>query len=73
MNIALEKEEIILRFNKVNDVALIKAIKNFLDFGMGTDNKETLEQALDIAMEQSRNREVRAHEEVIAEIRKKYK
>ncbi len=75
MNIAAEKEDIIRRFKQVEDVTLIKAFKNLLDFGLNKSNRnaETLEEAIEIGLRQSRNREVVPHEEVMAEFRKKYK
>lgn len=75
MNIAAEKAEIIKRFNQVQDVSLIKAIKSLLDFGLSKQRTgaETLDEAIETGLLQSKNREVIPHEDVIKEFRKKYK
>jgi len=74
MNIAVEKEAIIKQFNKVHDEALIRAIKNLLDFGLSrqANNDETLEEAMKLSINQSDKRQVIPHEEVMADIRKRY-
>jgi len=74
MNIAAEKEEIMKRFNLVNDISLIKAIKNLLDLGLPAQpHNPALEASIKRGLKQSDNREVRPHEEVWAEIRNRYK
>jgi len=76
MNIAAEKEEIIRRFNLLNDASLINAIKNILDFGLSKqnfENSDLLEASIKRGVEQSNRREVRPHDEVWPEIRNRYK
>lgn len=76
MNIAAEKEEIIRRFNLINDASLISAIKSLLDFGLSkqsNENSDLLEASIKRGIEQSNRREVRPHEEVWPEIRNRYK
>lgn len=75
MDLAAEKEEIIKRFNQVHDLALIKAIKNLLDFGLSKQvgDDAALDASIKRGLEQSKKRQVRPHEEVMKEIRKKYK
>lgn len=41
MNINLEKDNIIKRFNKINDIHLIRAIKNLVDFGLKKEADKT--------------------------------
>jgi hypothetical protein len=48
MNIASEKADILERVEKVNDLALIRAIKSLLDFGLTRqEENEALEQSID--------------------------
>jgi len=72
MNITAEKEEIIRRLNQVEDLSVIDAVKDLLDFAQ-TMNDTRLEQELEIAIKESDNREVRPHNVVWAEIRNRYK
>ena len=72
MDIASEKEEIIRRINQVEDLSVIDAVKDLLDFAQ-TMNDAKLEEKLEIAMKQSDNRQVRPHNVVWAEIRNRYK
>ncbi|HEY5826687.1 MAG TPA: hypothetical protein VIT44_20105 [Cyclobacteriaceae bacterium] len=75
MNISSEKAEIIKRFEQINDVSLIQAIKNLLDFGLSkqTQKNEALEESIDKGLIQSNEGAVRPHKEVMAEIRERYK
>ena len=74
MNIAAEKAMIIQRFNDVHDIALIKAIKNLLDFGISKQTEyDALEASIQRGIQQSINGEVRPHKEVWTEIRNRYK
>jgi len=72
MNIVAEKKEIIKRLNEVEDLSVIDAVKDLLDFAQ-TMNDDKLEAELEIALKQSDNREVSPHHEVWAEIRNRYK
>ena len=75
MDISSEKAEIIKRFEQIHDLSLIGAIKNLLDFGLSKQAKddEALEASIETGLSQSTKREVRRHEEVMAEIRERYK
>lgn len=75
MNIAAEKKDIISRLKQVNDMSLILAFKNLLDFGLSRQaaETETLEDAIEAGMRQSDRRQIHSHKEVMAEVRKKYK
>ena len=72
MNIAAEKEEIIKRISEMEDVSVIDAVKDLLDFAQ-TANDTRLDEELGNAIKQSDNREVRPHDVVWAEIRNRYK
>ncbi|MCB9226343.1 MAG: hypothetical protein H6578_04145 [Chitinophagales bacterium] len=43
MDIKLEKDNIIKRFEKINDIDLIKAVKSLLDFGLKRNSKKKKE------------------------------
>ena len=75
MNIATEKAEVLKRFEKVYDPSLIRAIKNLLDFGLSKQKTEdeALEASIDRGLEESKRGETRPHEQVMKEIRSRYK
>jgi predicted transcriptional regulator len=75
MDIASEKAEVLKRFDKVNDLSLIRAIKNMLDFGIGKQEleDEEMEASINRGLEQSLSGETRPHREVMDEFRTKYK
>jgi hypothetical protein len=74
MNIASEKADILERVEKVNDLALIRAIKNLLDFGLTRQQEnEALEQSIERGLNESRLGKVRPHNVVMKEFRDKYK
>lgn len=74
MNIAAEKAEIMKLFDQVHDEALIKAIKNLLDFGLHRQfADEAMEAAIDKGLEQARQGKLRKHEDVMQDFRTKYK
>ncbi len=68
MNIAAEKEELIHRLNGIEDISVLDAVKDLLDFAH-TAHDLQLEKELEIGIKQSDNREVRPHHIVWAEIR----
>ena len=72
MDISSEKEEIMRRFEQIHDISLIRAIKNLLDFGLSKQD-EALEASIDRSLNESKKGEVRPHEEVMAEIRSRFK
>lgn len=75
MDIATEKAEVLKRFEKVYDPSLIRAIKNLLDFGLSkqkTDD-EALEASIDRGLKESERGDTKPHEEVMKEIRARYK
>lgn len=56
----------------MEDVSVIDAVKDLLDFAQ-TTNDARLNEQLEIAIKQSDNREVRPHDAVWTEIRTRYK
>ena len=79
MDISTEKKEIIKRFKLVHDIDLIKAIKSLLDFGLQKqqkddedENDEALEASIQRGLSQSEKGLGRRHEEVMADLRKRY-
>ncbi|HLT73364.1 MAG TPA: hypothetical protein VKZ75_11965 [Cyclobacteriaceae bacterium] len=74
MDISSEKAEIMRRFEQIHDISLIQAIKNLLDFGLSRQaESDALEASIDNGLNQSKKGETRPHEDVIAEIRSRYK
>ena len=74
MNIASEKADILERVEKVNDLALIRAIKNLLDFALTRQQEnEALEQSIERGLNESRLGKVMPHNVVMKEFRDKYK
>lgn len=74
MNVGSEKAEVLQRVEQVNDLALIRAIKSLLDFGLTrqTEN-EALEQSIQRGLNKSKLGQVHPHREVMTELREKYK
>ena len=73
MNIVAEKKEIIQRINEEQDEFVIHAIKEMLDAAKGLhDHDPELERELNIAISEADNGKGRAHNEVWAEVRKRY-
>ena len=68
MNIAAEKEELIHRLNGVEDISVLDAVKDLLDFAQTTHDLQ-LEKEMEIGIKQSDKREVRPHQVVWAENR----
>jgi predicted transcriptional regulator len=74
MNIGMEKAEVLERVEKINDLALIRAIKNLLDFGLTRQaENEALEQSIQRGLNESKLGQVRPHQQVMAEFRERYK
>jgi predicted transcriptional regulator len=74
MDLASEKADIIRRFEDVNDASLIQAIKSILDFGLNRESKNSaLDSSIDKALEESNKGETRPHNEVMTEIRARFK
>ena len=75
MDISAEKAEIIKRFQQVQDIDLIHAIKSLLDFGLHKqdadrkDDEAALKASIDRALEDSKNGRVRPVEDFMAEVR----
>lgn len=66
MNITVEKEELMKRLEKVQDISLINAINNLLDFGLNKQEEaRALEKSIDRALMQSKKRQVHPHDEVM--------
>jgi hypothetical protein len=74
MNISAEKAQVLQRVEKVNDIALIRAIKNLLDFGLTRqEENEAMENAINIGLSQSKSGQTRAHNEVMSELKSKFR
>jgi len=75
MDIGAEKAKILKRFEEVNDISLIRAIKNLLDFGLSKQRTEVeeLEASIDRGLKESQRGEVTPHQQVMKEIRDRYK
>ena len=76
MDIQSEKANIIKRFEQVNDITLIKAIKNLLDHAFHKEAIEVdkaLESSIDRGLKESAKGEGRSHKKVMTELRKKDK
>jgi hypothetical protein len=73
MDIQAEKAEVIKRFEEVTDISLIRAIKNLLDFGLKRVEDPQLTASIEQALRESAEKKVRAHEEVMDELRARYK
>ncbi len=73
MNIQDEKAEVIKRFEEVSDLSLIRAVKNLLDFGLSKQKSEALEASIDQGLKESALGHVIPHEQVMKEIRARYK
>jgi hypothetical protein len=75
MDIGAEKAEVLKRFEKVYDLSLIRAVKNLLDFGLSKQKEEdeALEASIDRGLKESQRGEVMPHQQVMKEIRDRYK
>jgi|GEM_PF-2922202 len=74
MDVQAQKQNIITRLESVTDESLIMTVKNLLDYALGKEEEdEMLEQSLQRGIQQSREGKVTPHEEVMSEIRAKYK
>lgn len=69
---AAEKNEIIRRLNEVDDLSVIDAVKDLLNFAQNLNDTQ-LEKELEIGIKQLDNGEARPHDIVWAEIRNIYK
>lgn len=74
MDFTTEKAEVLKRFEMVHDISLIRAIKNLLDFGLREQlDNEALEASIDRGLKESERGEVTPHEQVMKEIRARFK
>jgi predicted transcriptional regulator len=74
MDISSEKAEIMRRFEQIHDLSLIQAIKSILDFGLRKQaENDAMEASIEKGLNQSEKGETRPHEQVMAEIRARYK
>ena len=74
MDISSEKAEVMKQVEQINDISLIRAVKNLLDFGLAMQEKDdALEGSINKGLDQSRNGETRPHDQVMREIRERYK
>jgi predicted transcriptional regulator len=75
MDIGAEKAEVLKRFERVHDLSLIRAVRNLLDFGLSKQKAEdeAMEASIDQGLKESLRGEVTPHEQVIEEVRARYK
>ncbi len=74
MDISSEKAEVMKQVEQIHDISLIRAIKNLLDFGLARQEKDdALETSIDKGLDQSKRGETRSHDQVMGEIRERYK
>ena len=75
MNIVAEKAEVIKSFEKVNDLSLVRAIKNLLDFAQTNQQKidQALENSIDQGLKESLNSELEPHDVVMKGFPDQYK
>jgi hypothetical protein len=74
MDVISEKAEIMRRFEQIHDQSLIQAIKNILDFGLRKQaENDAMEASIDKGINQSSMGETRPHDQVMTEIRARYK
>jgi predicted transcriptional regulator len=71
MNLETEKKALIKQVEQVNDIRLLRAVKSMLDYGL--NKEESLEASLEKALEQSEKGEGRPHEQVMNDLRQRYK
>jgi predicted transcriptional regulator len=71
MNLETEKKALIKQVEQVNDIRLLRAVKSMLDYGL--NKEESLEASLERALEQSEKGEGRPHEQVMNDLRQRYK
>ena len=72
MDIQLEKANIIERLKQINDESLLQAVKSLLDYAQKNVDKQ-LEASIDKGLKESKQGKGRAHKEVMADLREKYK
>lgn len=74
MDVANEKAEVLKSFEKVNDLSLIRAVKNLLDFGLSRQDADdsALERSIDQGLKESLSGNVIPHEQVMSEFRSRY-
>jgi hypothetical protein len=73
MDLSSEKAEIIKRFEQINDLSLINAIKNLLDYGLTKQTEsDRLNTSIDKGLIESTNGQTRSHSEVMADVRSRY-
>jgi len=75
MDIGAEKAEVLKCLEKVYDLSLLRAVKNLLDFGLSKQKAEdeALESSIDRGLKESQRGEVTPHQQVMKEIRDRYK
>lgn len=74
MDIQLTKEDIIKRFQQVNDESLILAFKNLLDYALSKETEDSqINSSIERGLTQSARGETKPHKEVMESLRQKYK
>ena len=74
MSLETEKKAVIKKFELVDDIHLVRAIRNMLDYALNKSvQSDPLEVSIKKGLEQSDRGEGRPHKEVMAELRDRYK
>ena len=73
MDIQTEKTQLIQQLKQINDIELIKALKNLMEYALGKEEKskysiEDYNQEIDNAEEEIRNGEVISHSDLMNSI-----
>ena len=73
MDVQLEKQNLIIRLESIEDESLILAVKNLLDYALGREEEERLlNESIERGLQQIKEGKVKTHSEVMAKARAKY-
>jgi len=74
MSLETEKKAVIKKFEQVDDIHLVRAIKNMLEYALKKSGQsDPLEASIKRGLEQSDRGEGRPHKDVMANLRGKFK
>lgn len=74
MSLEAEKKAVIKQFEQVEDIHLVRAIKNMLEYAFGNvDQSNLLDASIKRGLEQAGKGQGRPHKKVMAELRNRYK
>ena len=76
MSLETEKKAVIKKFEQVDDIYLIRAIKNMLEYALkksGQSETDLLDASINRGLEQSDKGEGKPHKEVMAGLRNRFK